>query len=83
MAGACSLPASAGSAAEGDVGPAHPDFQQRMLPLLRVIATADKHRLSDATKALAQQLTLSEAARADLLPDPLVDSPPAAARLFH
>ena len=53
-----------------------------MLPLLR-IATADEHRLSDATKALAQQLTLSEAAGVDLLPNPLVASPPAAARLFH
>ena len=38
-----------------------------MLPLLR-IATADEHRLSDATKALAQQRTLSEAERIDLLP---------------
>ena len=54
-----------------------------MLPLLRVIATADEHRLSDATKALAQQRTLSEAERADLLPGPLVGSPPIAARLFH
>ena len=59
----------------------HPDFQQRRLPLLR-IATADKHQPL-CYQALAQQLTLSEAARADLLPDPLGDSPPAAARLFH
>jgi len=53
-----------------------------MLPLLR-IATADEHRLSDTTEALTQQRTLSEAERVDLLLDPLVDSPPAAARLFH
>jgi len=52
-----------------------------MPPLLRI--AADEHRLRDATKALAQQRTLSKAARVDLLPDPLVDSPSAAARLFH
>jgi len=51
-------------------------------PLLR-IATANEYQLREATKALTQQLTLSEAARVDLLPDPLVDSPSAAARLFH
>jgi len=53
-----------------------------VLPLLR-IATANEYQLRDATEALAQQLTLSEAERADLLPDPLGDSPPSAARLFH
>ena len=54
-----------------------------MLPLLRVIATANEYQLREATKALAQQRTLSEAARADLPPAPLVGSPPSAARLFH
>jgi len=39
-------------------------------PLLRVAAN-DEHQLSDATEALAQQLTLSEAEHTDLLSKPL------------
>jgi len=38
-----------------------------MPPLLR-IATANEYQLREATKALAQQRTLSEAERIDLLP---------------
>lgn len=45
-----------------------PDFQNLMLPLLRIAADGAEHRLSDVIEALAQQFELSEAERAELLP---------------
>lgn len=45
-----------------------PDFQNLMLPMLRLAADGVEHRLSDAIEELAQQLKLSEAERAELLP---------------
>lgn len=45
-----------------------PDFQQIMLPMLQIAADGAEHRLSDAIEALAKQLRLSEAERAELLP---------------
>ncbi|MCX7790508.1 MAG: winged helix-turn-helix domain-containing protein, partial [Chloroflexaceae bacterium] len=45
-----------------------PDFQNLMLPMLRIAADGAEHRLSDAIEALAQQFALTEAERAELLP---------------
>jgi restriction system protein len=45
-----------------------PDFQNLMLPMLQLAADGAEHRLSDAIEALAQQLKLSNAERAELLP---------------
>ncbi|MBX0329919.1 restriction endonuclease [Oscillochloris sp. ZM17-4] len=45
-----------------------PDFQNLMLPMLQFAADGTEHRLSDTIDALAQQLKLSEAERAELLP---------------
>ena len=45
-----------------------PDFQNLMLPMLRLSADGAERRLSDAIEALAQQFELSDDERAELLP---------------
>jgi restriction system protein len=45
-----------------------PDYQSLMLPLLKVAADRDEHKLNEATELLAQQFKLSEQDRKELLP---------------
>lgn len=45
-----------------------PDFQTLMLPLLKLAADSQEHRLSEAIEALAQQFKLSDDDRRELLP---------------
>jgi restriction system protein len=44
-----------------------PDYQSLMLPLLKIAADRNEHRLSEATEMLAEQLKLSEEDRKELL----------------
>jgi len=45
-----------------------PDFQSIMLPLLKLTADSNEHRLRDAVESLAKNFQLSEAERLQLLP---------------
>lgn len=45
-----------------------PDFESLMLPLLRITADGQEHRLSETIEALAHELHLSEEDRNELLP---------------
>jgi restriction system protein len=45
-----------------------PDFQTLMLPVLEYAASREEHSLSEATEYLAEQFSLSEAERNELLP---------------
>lgn len=45
-----------------------PDFQSLMLPMLKLAADGQNHRLSDVIELLAQQFALSEAERSEMLP---------------
>ena len=45
-----------------------PDFQSLMLPLLRISADGQEHRLADARGVLAAEFKLSDADREELLP---------------
>jgi len=45
-----------------------PDFESLMLPLLRIAADGQEHRLSETIEALAQELHLGEDDRNELLP---------------
>ncbi len=45
-----------------------PDYQTLMLPLLKLAADEQEHSLKDATEALAQEFSLTEAELAEMLP---------------
>src|SRR6266700_4161066 len=45
-----------------------PDYQSLMLPLLKLAADGNEHKLSEATETLAQQLNLNDQDRKELLP---------------
>jgi restriction system protein len=45
-----------------------PDYQSLMLPLLKIAADGNEHRLSESTETLAQYFNLSDQDRKELLP---------------
>ncbi|RRR71841.1 MAG: hypothetical protein EI684_10950 [Candidatus Viridilinea halotolerans] len=45
-----------------------PDFQSLMLPMLKLAADGQEHRLRDVIELLSQQYALSEAERNEMLP---------------
>lgn len=45
-----------------------PDYQSLMLPLLKVISDGSEHTINETTEALAQQFSLTDQDRKELLP---------------
>jgi restriction system protein len=52
-----------------------PDYQSVMLPLLNVAADGKEHHIRDAINTLADQFTLTEEERKELLPSSADRSP--------